>query len=81
MRQNTLTFTCRQFCSPLTSASPELVLVARPATKLGRHFQLQLRVGEVTQLEQELDTLTSTQPHLTAARALEVWRRQVSCWS
>ena len=57
------------------------MLVVRPATKLGRHFQLQLRLGEVTQLEQELDTLTSTQPHLTAARALEVWRRQVSCWS
>ena len=76
-----MTFTCRQFCSPLASASPELVLVVRPATKLGRHLQLQLRVGEVTQLEQELDTLTSTQPHLTAARALEVWRRQVSCWS
>ena len=55
--------------------------MARPATKLGRHLQLQLRVGEVTQLEQELDTLTATQPHTTAARALEVWRRQVSCWS
>ena len=76
-----MTFTCRQFCSPLTSASPELVVVARPATKLGRHFQLQLQLGEVTQLEQELDTLTSTQPHLTAARALEVWRRPVSSWS
>ena len=68
---------CRQFCSPLTSTSPELMLVARPATKLGRHFQLQLRLGAATQLERELDPLAATEPHLSAARALEVWRRQV----